>query len=148
MTRLLLFSFSFIIEKYPTITASDEIANFALKEDTSAAAERFGTIAQLLLDIFTINSYAASSEIRPLPSTSSSSSSTEKFPAKLFEVALRAPANLWSSQVLAVRGDQPQNYFEVKVLEALARRVGLRFQCLSSRVSNQIDLSHVIKISE
>ena len=131
------------MDKYPTISAADEIKAYYLSPDQApASVDRYLEIAQLLLDICTINSYAISASIKQLPSAKVSSMAA---PA-LFEVRLRAPANLWSCQVLQYRKDSPNNYFELKLLEALSRRLHLRFNLKNTRVDNQIDVIHIISI--
>ena len=62
-------------------------------------------------------------------------------------VSMQLPATLWSQQVLKLRKDQPNNAFELKLLDAYARRGGLRLETLSTEVSNDIDLSHLIRVS-
>jgi hypothetical protein len=138
---LSLFSVSFVLDKYPTITAADEIKSYYTSPDQRPApVDRYLVIAQLLLDICTINSYAINASIKQLPSA----------PAPvptLFEVRLRAPANLWSCQVLQYRKDSPNNYFELKLLEALSRRLYLQFNVKNTRIDNQIDVIHIISVT-
>jgi len=138
---------NFIQDKYSTITATEEVNSYIISiEDANnnkprrvATPSTFGRIAQLLLDVFIINSYAISADIQELPSTSMDGST-------MLKITLRAPANLWSSQVLAKRGDRPINYFEIFILQCLANRLGLECSLISSYVSNQIDLVHTIKL--
>lgn len=75
------------------------------REPTAAALlDGVGKIAAIL----EIEDYALSVRAAPLPSG--------------LELALVAPANLWSGQVLRLRGDEPANDFECKaVVQYLAR---------------------------
>lgn len=67
-------------------------------------------------------------------------------PSALFQIKLKAPANLWSLQLLKQRNDLPRNDFEIKVLDSIARRCKLKLILISTEVINQIDIFHVIKI--
>jgi len=110
--------------------------------------EKFAEYAQLLLDIFTINSYAVSAYIRALPVVAPPATATAAAatPERLFQVVLKAPVNLWSLQVLKQRKDSPRNDFELMVLDAVARRCNLRLEVVSTEVLNSIDIMHIIKI--
>jgi hypothetical protein len=56
---------------------------------------------------------------------------------------LVAPANLWSSQVLRVRGDAPVNDFEVKAVLAYFRRCGVGGVSTSTKVnSGKTQITH------
>jgi hypothetical protein len=120
---------------------------------------------QLILDIFAINLYCLSAEISRLPTASTDaaydaesvgpfgrSRSQSMNPKKpilgLAKVSVKAPANLWSQQVLKRRKDVPLNDFEVKALQSLARRYGYEINTVSSDVFNQIDVIHVLSISK
>ena len=114
--------------------------------DSSLAKANFITNAQLLLDILGFNSYALNMRIEQRtvkPSKDNTNAPTDVYAT----VSMQLPATLWSQQVLKLRKDQPNNAFELKLLDAYARRGGLRLEALSTEVSNDIDLSHLIRVS-
>ena len=116
--------------------------------------DEYITNAQLVLDIFTINSYAIIAQITPLISEnktkqiSTINNNNDNNNQQLIRLFLQYPATLWSSQVLRGRKDNPTNEFELKVLAALASRSGLDFEILTSTVNNQIDVFHNVKLTK
>jgi hypothetical protein len=99
--------------------------------------------SQLLLDIFTINSYAISCTISPLTNKVSVDKAKNSF---LLQITSKLPATLWSLQVLKQEKFPLLNDFEVKVLESYARNSGLSLRSLSSSVSNRIELKHIVEV--
>lgn len=134
-----------MIEVYPTITPPNlPFANntAAYKRKPNAASlEEFVKYAQDVLDIMELNSYALSMKVEALPEKDSLNSKQQ-----LVGVRMVGPANLWGGQVLRRRGDAPVNDFEIKLLASLAERLGLRLRLISTTVSNNANVLHVIKI--
>jgi len=95
--------FDAILERYPGIAprvpAAGALAREALLEGVKATA-----------GVFEFNDYHLTSRLAPTGGG--------------FELAVVAPATLWSQQVLALRGDIP-NDFEAKAVEAYLRRCGV-----------------------
>jgi hypothetical protein len=95
-------------EKFPTLapkvlpTASTPLSASALLDGVRQIAA-----------IFAINEFMLLGDVRPLADGSG------------LQWTLVAPANLWSAQVLRVRGDNPVNDFEVKTVLAYLRRCGV-----------------------
>jgi hypothetical protein len=145
----------FMFAKYPA-----SILPPASLPSSSTAGElpfdQFLTFAQQILDIFTINCYALDCSIEAISPTEASklvpkatiptAPSPLATPVLFAKVRLRAPASLWSSQVLRNRKDIV-NSFEIFTLESLARKYSLSFSLISTYVSNQIDVTHVVMIS-
>lgn len=102
---------------------------------------RFESAAQDLLDMMAVNAFAVN------PSISFVSTATTNSNSRIYKVALKAPANLWSQQVLRYRKDKPVNDFENKILAAMARRLGFQYDVLSTDVVNGIDVIHIVKIN-
>eukprot|EP01038_Epipyxis_sp_PR26KG_P005762 gene5762-7953_t len=123
----------FILDKYPAIITQTSI-NINLEE--------YLRLAQLILDVFTINGYAASTKIEAIGSTSSTSKDGEI----IAKVATVLPINLWSIQILQQRNDRPINDFEIKVLRSLAKRSNISFDSVLTTVANNV-VSYTIKIS-
>ena len=136
--------YSFIVEKYPSIVSADELSQIINKKKIASIPDFF-RISQLFLDIFIINGYALSAKILYLP-TSTTKNQQDEY-SSLFQVSMKAPANLWSSQTLAFRRDLPVNDFEIKVLDSLARLMGLRLKVTSTETVNQIDIMNIIRVS-
>ena len=65
----------------------------------------------------------------------------------LIKVALKVPANLWSSQVLRSRKAELINDFEIKVLEEYARRIGLNLKIVSAGVQDQLNSVYLLKLT-
>ena len=109
-----------IDEKFPRIAPKvpkDRITEAALLEGVEQLAA-----------IFQIEEYMLASTVAPL--TGGGISWT-----------LVAPATLWSSQVLAVRGDTPVNDFAAKAALAFLRRCGVPATCVS-RVDKSTQVTH------
>lgn len=104
------------------------------------SAEMFMQCSQDLLDVFNFNGYCVESAIQLLSPTAPIT------PVHLAKINLKAPANLWSQQVLRYHKDVPSNDFENKILSAYADRVGLSYEVISTAVSNNIDVLHTAKI--
>ena len=109
-----------IDEKFP------RIAPKVPKERITEAALLEGV--EQLAAIFQIEEYMLASTVVPL--TGGGISWT-----------LVAPATLWSSQVLAVRGDTPVNDFAAKAALAYLRRCGVPATC-ASRVDKSTQVTH------
>jgi hypothetical protein len=151
-------SYSFIYEKYPAsiLPPLSLLAFIDTKEAFAASKQKLISNMQMLLDIFTINSYCLSAEISEvLPSTKDKvvlSKSVTSIEESLLtnpliaKIIVRAPSNLWSEQALRKRNENPVNNFEIKVLAALAKRWGLTLETVSTNVLNKIDVVHVIKL--
>ena len=92
-----------MIDKYPSITPVNLSRNFT---QVNHSIDEFESYSQLILDIFTINSYDLDASIMRLPSISSTTDM--KQPSVLFQIKLKAPANLWSLQLLKQRNDLPR----------------------------------------
>lgn len=116
--------------------------------------DTFISYAQMILDVFSINCYALDCNIQALSPEQAQKLKKnlpnhgdlqgESFFAK---ITLRAPATLWSSQVLRNRKNIVNN-FEIIALESLARRYGhFSLSLISTTVSNQIDVTHVIMVT-
>jgi hypothetical protein len=151
-----LITFSFIYEKYPAsiLPPLSLLAFIDTKEAYAASKMKLISNMQMLLDIFTINSYCLSTEMSEvLPSTkgvvSKSVTSIEESLQTnplIAKIIVRAPSNLWSEQALRKRNENPVNNFEIKVLAALVKRWGLTLETVSTNVLNKIDVVHVIKL--
>lgn len=120
----------------PPVQLSNETSSS--REKLVASFEDFERYARLVLDIFLINSYCVSVEISTLPSSLDG--------VNIMTLKMRAPANLWSQEVLRSRRDLPVNDFEIKALEALARRCGLQLKLASVETLNTIDILHTMQL--
>lgn len=96
-------------------------------------------VARNVIDIFLINSFATDGGITTVEENNKSSS-------YLLKLILTAPINLWSSQVLRFRKDNPVNDFENKVLQVVAMKMGFKFKVISTIISNNIDVIHIIRL--
>jgi len=130
----------YILATYPSIAPKVPFSNStqALRKPPNAE-DSFLHDAQDTLDVFQLNGYALDMKIEALPTR------TQPSPA-LFGIRVVGPCNLWGSQVLRRRGDVPVNDFEIKVLQSLARRRGLDLQLVSSTVSENARVLHVVKV--
>jgi len=144
-----------IISTYPNIVPKDlpfsnQTALYRPKRkiDSEAASQLFRREAQDILDVFEVNAYALGIRVETLPTAATTTVGPEGSPQPPLLLSLRlvGPANLWGSQVLRKRGDQPINDFEIKVLQSLARRRGLALQLVSSTVINESEVLHVVKL--
>jgi hypothetical protein len=92
--------------------------------------------------IFQIQEYMLSATVTPLASGGGLSGGGGGSGGGLSGVSwtLVAPATLWSSQVLAVRGDTPTNDFAAKAALAYLRRCGLPATCVT-RVDKSVQIS-------
>ena len=101
----------------------------------------FVAAANLIMDIFCINSFAIGSKVTEVPK------SGEK--GRLISLEMTAPANLWSQQALKMRNGE-SNDFPLFVLSALARRCGLSLGAPASTniTSNKIGLLSILPIKE
>jgi hypothetical protein len=102
--------------------------------------------SQLLLDLLAINSFALNMRIDTLSMTRSTTDPL-KSPELYAKITMQVPINLWSQQVLRQRGDHPTNDFDIKLLQALGRQEGLTMTCLSTTVTNEIDVTHIIHVA-
>ena len=100
--------------------------------------------AQALLDVFTINSFAADAQISEVPFEKTAAVTSG---SRLYRIVMRAPATLWSQQVLRVRKDLPVNDFEVKCLQEYARRCGLELTRVLTSIENGIDVVHLVRLT-
>lgn len=142
----------FLQEKYPTVAPSKDALE-RLKNDKTKPLSAFVEQAQLVMDLFVINNYAVTGSIRALPMVADKKDNKDNKDNMAdqvlgLEVVLKAPAILWSFQMLWSRKDEPVNDFEVKVLQALARRMdpAWRVETVSSQVSDQIVVTHILKL--
>lgn len=124
-----------MLETFPTITPKDIPRTNSTKIERISPA-LFLDYSQQIMDTFTIDGYMLEAKLQLVPSNSK---------GNLMKIVLKAPANLWSLQVLKYRGDQPRNDFEIKVLDALARRCNLSMELISTELVNQIDILHIVK---
>jgi hypothetical protein len=143
---------SWMYEKYPASILPPRSFPPSDNEDTLL------NYMQMVLDVFAINTFCLSVEVAAVPTTAGLTVSAPSAPfgrrapvdqrpiLKLAKVALKAPANLWSQQVLRIRKDQPINDFEIKVIQALARKFGYDVSVVATDIFNQIDVVHVIAI--
>jgi hypothetical protein len=135
---------------------------------SEVALANFVKDAQLLMDVFSFNSYALNIQVSGVernpdakPVSGSDTREDIAYDALagrskrnrnldndfiLVRLSLRAPANLWSAQVLNIRNDQPHNDFEVKILRALADSKGLRLSVVNTNVYNKIDVEYMLKV--
>ena len=97
---------------------------------------------QLLLDVFTINSYCLSAIVSDVTPTADIANGI-----LVAKIDLRAPANLWSEMALRGRKESIVNDFDVKVLEAYGRRFGLTTSLVNWSVTQQIEVVHCLKVS-
>jgi len=82
-----------------------------------------------LADVFELNDFALTSSVSPLADGGG------------VAWTLVAPANLWSAQVLQLRGDNPRNDFEAKAVLAYLRRCGVPATC-KSRYEQNTQVTH------
>ena len=90
---------------------------------------------QRVADIFSVNQFSLASTVSPLPDGGGIS------------WTLVAPANLWSGQVLQLRGDNPRNDFEAMVSLAFLRRCGVPAQ-YSTRFEKGTQVTHTFRWSQ
>ena len=133
-------------EKYPASILPPFSRILDPKSDMVLQKQTLISDIQMIMDIFTINSYCLSIEVSEIVKNSPKSSQiSDIFPLTL-KVIVRAPSNLWSDQALRKRKENPTNDFEIKVIKALCRKRNLRVESESTNVLNKIDVVHVIKI--
>ena len=157
---------SFFLEKYPTEVPKDAARkvghdggkSLIVKDlhptQLKCTPESFLQSSQRLLDLFTLNLYALSSTIELLPTKRASAEKNSSINRNkqqqpvgaVYRIRLQAPATLWSLQVLRFRKDQPMNAFELKVLDALARRCGGMLEIIDTYVTGGIEMVHVVKL--
>jgi hypothetical protein len=157
----------------PTRTRTRTLPDSLATPHTPEMLRDFISDAQLLLDIFTFNSFALNMTIAELQQnnnqqkekgdspmmnsktkqkqavSTSASTDTSTSPSSSIIAVIRSqyPANLWSQQSLRLRGDTPINDFDIKMLAAFARKCNLSFEWLSTTVKNDIDVCHMIRVS-
>lgn len=128
-------------EKYPQSIlppANPSTATSAVPLSREKVVEYY----QLLLDIFTMNSYCLSATI--IDVTSADEASKGVLVAKL---DIRAPSNLWSELALRKRDNNPLNDFEVKTLSTYGRRAGIATAVTTSSLANNIDVTRILRIT-
>ena len=119
---------------------------------------KFIVDAQLLLDILQINAYAENIKLTEFVKNNINQNNIDtnlvsedirsnKSGILYATLQMQAPINLWSSQVLQLRNDQPINNFEIKLLDAYARKCGLEFTLLSTIFTKDINVQHVVRFS-
>jgi hypothetical protein len=127
-----------------------------MKSDANTPEEREKLVKdfQMIMDIFTINSYCLSIDVSEIKSPVAASAAnqalnlnSESFSPMTLKILVRAPSNLWSDQALRKRKENPINDFEIKVLRALAKRWGYQLETISTNVMNKIDVVHVVRIT-
>ena len=112
-----------------------------VKSNPSKEVPEFLAAANLIMDVFCINSFAIDSKVTELPT------SGEK--GRLISLEMTAPANLWSQQALKMRNGM-SNDFPVFVLDALARRCGLSLgdPVSTSLTASKIGLLSILPVKE
>jgi hypothetical protein len=144
--------FSFIYEKYPASILPPLVRTVALDPNSKAEREKLIADLQMIMDIFTINSYCLSIDMSEIVNTSNKNGNTNlnntDFEPITVKMIVRAPSNLWSDQALRKRNENPINDFEIKVIKAICRRWGLQVDVMSTNILNKIDVVHVFKISK
>ena len=113
-----------------------------LNESDQVSLSSFVTYAQPIMDVFAINQYSSQITLMEVPAQNPTNN------VKFLSLKLQLPANIWGQQALKNRKDELLNDFEVKVLDALARRCRFKLQTISSTVENNIDLSYLLKIED
>ena len=108
---------AWIDERFPTIAPP-------IRGPMSADSLLAGV--QQLAAIFQIEEFMLSSSVALLPDRAGLS------------WTLVAPATLWSSQVLALRGDAPVNDYAAKAALAYLRRRGVPASCTSRVAKNEV----------
>lgn len=123
---------------------------------STEALKDFISDSQLLLDIFTFNSFALNMTITEVKGNEQKSKSSNKpksteivssAPSVYAVIRSQFPANLWSQQSLRLRKDTPTNDYDIKMLASFARKCNIAFEWLSTTVQNDIDVAHMIRIS-
>ena len=109
---------AYILPKGVPISGSTETVpgGRVVSSQPAKSVEEFIAAANLIMDIFCVNSFAINSKVAEVPSGKEGS--------RTVTLEITAPANLWSEQALKLRKDVT-NDFPVMVLRALARRCGL-----------------------
>ena len=127
----------------------------AVNSNIKSEREKLLTDLQMIMDIFTINSYCLSIDISEIVNTSNSGNkngnlnlNTTDIDPITVKMIVRAPSNLWSDQALRKRNENPINDFEIKVIKAICRRWGLQVDVMSTNILNKIDVVHVFKITK
>lgn len=127
--------YEYMVTTYPTITPTTASI-------VAGNIESFVSNAQLLLDIFAINTFALSSTIQYDKVVADSDEVT-------FRITSVLPANLWSLQVLLARKDDPVNDFEVKVLQYLAALSGFAgLERVGSTVVDNVNVVHTVQLTK
>lgn len=141
----------YILSRYPAnimpkgvpISGSTETlpGGRVVKCKPSKSVEEFITAANLIMDVFCINSFAIDSKVAEVPTSGKGT--------RLISLEMTAPANLWSQQALKLRKDA-NNDFPAMVLTALARRCGLTLgtPVSTNLTSNNIGLLSVLPVKE
>lgn len=110
---------------------------FATLRSLSSKLDFFLESAPSLLDVFVFNSYTLSMSM---------SVENRGLDSAVVLVTSAVPANLWSLQLLEQRKDSPTNDFEVKLLDAFARRFGLRVDRLSSTAVSNLNVVYRLRL--
>lgn len=144
---LYLYVFRYIYDKYPR-QILPPVNETAVGLSNSKIIEQF----QSILDIFPINQYCLSSSISEMIPVISNTKSKNILPTDSNKVLMtaqlvtRAPANLWSEQVLRNRKNSIINDFEMKMLRSYANTRGLELDVITSQVLNSIDVTRIINV--
>eukprot|EP01031_Cornospumella_fuschlensis_P037613 gene37613-45690_t len=123
-------------EKYWQILPNNQ--TFDTLRSLQSKLDFFIESAPSLLDIFVMNSYALSMTV---------SVQSRSADGALLLLTSAVPANLWSLQLLQQRRELPANDFEVKLLDAFARRCGLRVDRRSLTVANKLNTMYTLAVS-
>lgn len=146
----MLFLSSFIYEKYPASILPPLARTVAFDSSSKSEREKLLTDLQMIMDIFTINSYCLSIDISEIVKTGGSKNASNILDLEpiVVKMIVRAPSNLWSDQALRKRNENPINDFEIKVIKAICRRWGLQVDVMSTNILNKIDVVHLFRITK
>ena len=104
----------------------DKFPNLAPKvPKVNSAAALLAGVRQIAV-IFALNEFMLQDTLEPTPGGGG------------FSWTLVAPATMWSSQVLRVRGDNPTNDFEAKAVVSYLRRCGVPVTYTSKYTATQV----------
>ena len=141
-------------EKYPASILPPLLRAATADANTAEERDKLVKDFQMIMDIFTINSYCLSIDVSEIKSPTAKGAtnqasilSSESFSPMTLKILVRAPSNLWSDQALRKRKENPINDFEIKVLKSLAKRWGFQLETVSTNVMNKIDVVHVVKLT-
>ena len=106
--------------------ADENFPNIAPRVPAAPTAGSLTEGVRQIAAIFALNEFMLQDSLEPLPGGNG------------LEWTLVAPATMWSSQTLRVRGDRPSNDFEAKAVIAYLRRCGVPASYSSKYTSTQV----------